>query len=300
MARSNDDGQGSGLWIALTIVLVLGSAAALFRYRRRSNTESYQSREQLDPVASTDMVTNPVFGPLGTNRQPASLPRPAAAAVYSALADQGSGTAADPGLHMVAYEEADIDPNDTPQYAVATTPAGIYQVAHRPTRFSESATYSVLSAAAGHPEQSAVYDDAYAPTDSYESPAGVSRPGGGGPRLEYTVLGEYEQVEPVEPAPALRAAQLDYGVIPTTAPADAAARHPEQSAVYDDAYAPTDNSDAAGTGNGGAAVVSQHEAHRPVGQTAKGGWGMDKIKAELLKRGVSTKGNGASGPVSTA
>ena len=274
---ATSDSTGSGLWIPLTIVLVLGAAVAtLLAYRchrRWSNTERYPTHEQLDPVASTAMVSNPVFGQPGTNRQPA------AAAVHSAIADPGP----------VAYDDADIDPNDTPQYAVATTPDGIYQVAHQPTKTSESSTYSVLSApAARRPKQSAVYDDAYSPTDS---------------------------------APAARhpeqAAVYDDAYAPTDA--TPAAWHPEPAAAYDDAYAPTDNSDAAGTDdvgrvrgnnlllvamnadgsvdahdyendahdyeNGGVAVAGQYEAPRPVGggQTVK----------------YTVADNGASGPAST-
>ena len=86
--------------------MVLGclASAVFVKYRRWSNTERYQSHEQLDPAPRTAMVPNPAYnGKPGTNRQPA------AADGHSALADRGgSGTAADPGL--VAYNDADYDP----------------------------------------------------------------------------------------------------------------------------------------------------------------------------------------------
>ena len=145
-----------GWWIPLTIVLVLAAAAAWLGHRRWSNTKRHRSNEQLDPVApvaSTDMVTNPVYGQLA--RQPAPD-------VYSALADRGASPPP-AGSGASAYSAL------SPTYGAASSPpatgpsssAQYHHLAAEP----RGAVYAVpctLTAAGPRGQAVALYDDAYA------------------------------------------------------------------------------------------------------------------------------------------
>ena len=145
----------------MTIVLVLGAAAAWLGHRRWSNAERHRSHEQLDPVASTNMVSNPVYGQIGTARQPA------ADAVYSALADReassppaGSGASAYSALSPT-YGAASSRPPPRPASG-SSSPDQYDHLAAEP-RVAVYAVPGALTAAG--PRGQAVYDDAYAPPD---------------------------------------------------------------------------------------------------------------------------------------
>ena len=101
-AGGGDNRQEAGWWLLLTIVLVLGAtAAALVGYHRWSNSKRFQSHEQLDPAASTAMVSNPVYGQLNNNN---TSRQPDTAAVYSALVERGpSAPSAGGGAAVDAY-----------------------------------------------------------------------------------------------------------------------------------------------------------------------------------------------------
>ena len=244
-ADGDDDGGSSVLIpiiVALVVICLLVGLLVPCRRRRptgagtRNELSSWNSNQQLRNDA---MVTNPLAVARGW--------------VHSS---QGTNTTscggkAAPGL--VACQEAAIDPNDdAPQHRVATTPAGIYQVAHPPTRFGEPATYSTLSGpwgstkhacmAAGLAHQ-AVYDDAYAPPDSSV------------PQYQGATIpppGVYQVAHPPSksslPAVYSTLSAPAAGLPEQAAVFDGACAPADNSAVYDDAYAPSDNS------GGGSAV----------------------------------------------
>ena len=122
VARSGDDRKGG--WISMALgVLVLGTAAALLGYRRWSSTGP-ERHVQLDPTASSDIVSNPVFSQHdGTTREPTAsdLGRSSSATggggvVYGAL-NPTYGPAPSPpqsarGPALAKYDHLTVEPRD--------------------------------------------------------------------------------------------------------------------------------------------------------------------------------------------